>query len=137
MVKTLLLFIMNTLQLTPYQLSVIVGLLLRSAGPKGSDGMLSKRNTGALAPKGGGAPPPGGALAGAYFSLTQTCNPNNLNVVGHVQLLFLYLIYFRTLLIILFPIVTGLEQGVYSFLIFILILLLHLNLLSCLLYGIH
>lgn len=60
MVKTLLLFIMNTLQLTPYQLSVIVGLLL-------SDGMLSKRNTGALAPKGGGAPPSGGSTSRCLF----------------------------------------------------------------------
>jgi hypothetical protein len=29
-----------------------------------------------------------GVLAGAYFSLTQTCNPYNLYVLGHVQQLF-------------------------------------------------
>jgi hypothetical protein len=39
-----------------------------------SDGTLIKRNT--------------GDRAGAYFSLTQTCNPNNPYVLGHVQLLF-------------------------------------------------
>jgi hypothetical protein len=52
-------------QLTLYQRSVILGLLL-------SDGCLIKRN-------------PGG---GAYFSLTQTLNPNNINILGHVVLLF-------------------------------------------------
>lgn len=51
--------------LTLYQRSVILGLLL-------SDGCLIKRN-------------PGG---GAYFSLTQTLNPNNINILGHVVLLF-------------------------------------------------
>src|SRR5690606_6414046 len=46
---------------------VLTGLLL-------SDEMLIKRNK--------------GNKAGAYFSLTQTCNPNNEYVLGHVELLF-------------------------------------------------
>jgi len=50
-----------------YQNSVLIGLLL-------SDGTLIKRNT--------------GGKGGAYFSLTQTCNPNNPYALGHVQLLF-------------------------------------------------
>lgn len=53
-------------KLTTLQHSVIIGLLL-------SDGTLIKRNKG---PKGG-----------AYFSLTQTCNPENIYVEAHVELL--------------------------------------------------
>jgi hypothetical protein len=51
--------------LTLYQRSVLFGLLL-------SDGCLIKRNLG----------------GGAYFSLTQTFNPNNIYILGHVELLF-------------------------------------------------
>ena len=53
-------------KLTILQHSVIIGLLL-------SDGTLIKRNKG---PK-----------AGAYFSLTQTCNPENTYVEAHVVFL--------------------------------------------------
>lgn len=51
---------------TNFQASVLTGLIL-------SDGTLVKRNTG---PK-----------AGAYFSLTQTANPNNIYVEAHIDLL--------------------------------------------------
>ena len=57
----------NMRKLTNLQYSVIIGLLL-------SDGTLIKRNKG---PKGG-----------AYFSLTQTCNPENIYVDGHVEFLY-------------------------------------------------
>jgi len=51
--------------LTNLHLSILIGLLL-------SDGTLVKRNK--------------GIRANAYFSLTQTINPNNANVQGHIDL---------------------------------------------------
>jgi hypothetical protein len=53
--------------LSSIQKEVLTGLLL-------SDGMLTKRNK--------------GIKGKASFSLTQTCNPNHLYVLGHVELLF-------------------------------------------------
>lgn len=53
-------------KLTKLQYSVITGLLL-------SDGTLVKRNK--------------GLKAGAYFSLKQTCNPENIHMDAHVEFL--------------------------------------------------
>lgn len=51
--------------LSPYHIDVIIGLLL-------SDATIAKRNK--------------GSRANAYFSLTQTCNSDNIKVQAHIDL---------------------------------------------------